>query len=788
MLIDDTNLIEVLNGTDGVVPVVYLTAPQGTLTLTGPNGMVSIPSQLHAINGGSISGTFTGNPVFTGSPVFSGSPFVEVTATGSSQPRYLSDRFSDFANVLDYGAGVGGDDALAIRNAIASGKKFIVVPPGTYDLKSTVPAWTPASNNVCIQVLAATDVSIIAYGATINVDNSISGPSPVTTFAFENNCKHCGLFGGTIVGNRTGLSSGENVAIAFGSVTDWTVKDVKITGTFLTAFAGVYAFDSLVENVVGYNLTDPWDIAHIENLTIRGCRFWAGSGPVTGLSLHYDVPTLSANSVTTEAGSARSLIGTVSNKLRIIDTLFDGFPNGIAIDAIQGALISRCIIRNGLYASSANAQGGFLLYRGSAAITAGLPCSDITIDDCDIYNNGVTAGGGQGAGINIVSSSGQVTDVTVSNSRIYDNTNTGIASTLPSSVGGLTIINPDFRSRSGGGLQTANISPLLLTGVISPAGAPLSINYVGNVSPQAALYIEGTTQSGVADADEKSAVLRLTDNQNSGGAGGGIEFGGRRASGGTGVTGSGYFASLKGSLVDGSNNTLGTLDVYLRNVNTDTSLTKVGSFTSAGLNSMAVGATTPSTGAFTTLSASSTVSGAGFTTWAASPPAIGGTTPAAITGTSVTGTTAVSAPAGATVGSNTVSGVILHMDGAASHSRSIQFETAGSPRWIVQTDQTTESGSNTGSEFNIFAMTDGGSINNTPLTINRSTGLVTLAQGAVVASVTIGTSAGPIWSTGTGVPSSTEPKGSMFTRTDGGVGTTLYVSQGGGTWNAVSGV
>lgn len=42
-----------------------------------------------------------------------------------------------------------------------------------------------------------------------------------------------------------------------------------------------------------------------------------------------------------------------------------------------------------------------------------------------------------------------------------------------------------------------------------------------------------------------------------------------------------------------------------------------------------VGATTPNTGAFTTLSASSTVSGAGFSTYLASPPAIGGTVAAA---------------------------------------------------------------------------------------------------------------------------------------------------------------
>jgi len=57
--------------------------------------------------------------------------------------------------------------------------------------------------------------------------------------------------------------------------------------------------------------------------------------------------------------------------------------------------------------------------------------------------------------------------------------------------------------------------------------------------------------------------------------------------------------------------------------------------TSTTLDGVNIGATTPGTGAFTTLSASSTVSGAGFSTYLASPPAIGGTAPAAGTFTSV---------------------------------------------------------------------------------------------------------------------------------------------------------
>lgn len=66
--------------------------------------------------------------------------------------------------------------------------------------------------------------------------------------------------------------------------------------------------------------------------------------------------------------------------------------------------------------------------------------------------------------------------------------------------------------------------------------------------------------------------------------------------------------------------------------------------------------------------------------------------------------------------------------------------------------------------------------------------------GGVTATTVTGTtvrtngSSGPTWTAGNGAPATTTPRGSMYSRLDGGVGTTLYVSQGGGTWNAVAGV
>jgi hypothetical protein len=62
------------------------------------------------------------------------------------------------------------------------------------------------------------------------------------------------------------------------------------------------------------------------------------------------------------------------------------------------------------------------------------------------------------------------------------------------------------------------------------------------------------------------------------------------------------------------------------------------------------------------------------------------------------------------------------------------------------------------------------------------------ATASVTGSLVIGTSAGPIISSGTGVASGTQPSGSLFIRTDGAAGARLYVSQGAGTWIPIAAV
>lgn len=73
-------------------------------------------------------------------------------------------------------------------------------------------------------------------------------------------------------------------------------------------------------------------------------------------------------------------------------------------------------------------------------------------------------------------------------------------------------------------------------------------------------------------------------------------------------------------------------------------------FGTGSINSTPIGNTTASSGAFTTLSASSTVSGSGFSNYFASPPAIGGTAAAAAAFTTLTASSTVTlSPASANV-------------------------------------------------------------------------------------------------------------------------------------------
>src|SRR6185436_18263172 len=110
---------------------------------------------------------------------------------------------------------------------------------------------------------------------------------------------------------------------------------------------------------------------------------------------------------------------------------------------------------------------------------------------------------------------------------------------------------------------------------IAPAVARFVIDSSGNVglnapSPWAGLHLRGAGQTSSnptftsASAAQNGASLFLQDTTPTGGAGGMVVFGAT----------AGAWASIKGVLTDGSNNTLGHLTFATRNVSTDPFLTE----------------------------------------------------------------------------------------------------------------------------------------------------------------------------------------------------------------------
>ena len=98
--------------------------------------------------------------------------------------------------------------------------------------------------------------------------------------------------------------------------------------------------------------------------------------------------------------------------------------------------------------------------------------------------------------------------------------------------------------------------------------------------------------------------------------------------------------TLTGKIISGASNTLSNIaNASLTNSAITFGSTSVSlGATLTNLNGVNVGPGTPGTGAFTTLAASSTVSGSGFSTYLASPPSIGGTAAAAGTFTTLAAT------------------------------------------------------------------------------------------------------------------------------------------------------
>ena len=101
---------------------------------------------------------------------------------------------------------------------------------------------------------------------------------------------------------------------------------------------------------------------------------------------------------------------------------------------------------------------------------------------------------------------------------------------------------------------------------------------------------------------------------------------------------------------------------------------------------------------------------------------IGGSTPAAATVTTLTASSTSALQNTVTVGTSAASNGKLVINGQAASHRLLEFHSAGVRRWFFDVDNSTESGSNSGSKIILAALDDSGNSIDYPISIVRASG------------------------------------------------------------------
>ena len=95
-----------------------------------------------------------------------------------------------------------------------------------------------------------------------------------------------------------------------------------------------------------------------------------------------------------------------------------------------------------------------------------------------------------------------------------------------------------------------------------------------------------------------------------------------------------------------------------------------------------------------------------------------------------------------------------YISGAEGTTRTLDFQTSGSDRWLMQVNNTVEAGSNFGSDFAFVAVSDSGATQNQVFTVNRASQVLDFKQAPTINGVAIGsgttTLSGDVTGTGTG--------------------------------------
>lgn len=303
---------------------------------------------------------------------------------------------------------------------------------------------------------------------------------------------------------------------------------------------------------------------------------------------------------------------------------------GLRVPIPQGYLIGRISTGLGDAELVSFDQIGTLIASGISLTSLGVSVYIQTLlDDVDA----ATARGTLGLGTMAIQNASAVaiTGGTINNTTIGASTaTTGRFTTVQSTIATGTA---PFIVASTTVVSNLNVSALLGSTWAAPAA-------IGSGTPAAGAFttlsatgvITSTVATGTAPFTVASTTVVTNLNAS---LLGGATFAAPGAIGGT-TPAAGAFTTLSATGVITSTVSTGTAPFTVASTTVVSNLNVSALLGSTWAAPAAIGSGTPAAGAFTTLSASSTVSGTGFSTYLASPPAIGGTVAAAGTFTGIT--------------------------------------------------------------------------------------------------------------------------------------------------------
>ena len=215
----------------------------------------------------------------TGSPTWITPNNLSITSTGSTQTRTLANRFSDVANVKDFGAVGNGttNDTAAIQAAINSlnGSGEVFFPPGKYYLGSSL----TVKANVFLRG-AAHNVSEDNVSHNYDNFNNVIFLNPASTINLNDGATIDGFQ--IINSTLNGVLPYASTAAALASIAGWsgtaitqTGSDVKVSNCFIGGFAQAFNSNSKertkidwvnIDCIAGILINASYDIARIQNV------------------------------------------------------------------------------------------------------------------------------------------------------------------------------------------------------------------------------------------------------------------------------------------------------------------------------------------------------------------------------------------------------------------------------------------------------------------------------------------------------------------------------------------